>query len=270
MCSIGDLSLKDSTLLDSLASQSILGEVSKSHGDLHALYKMHKAHETQEMLAPYVDILEDELVAILKAEKDKLIAQLKNCTSSDIEVDLFSWNTVQWNESLSALQRRVAKMTPEERVEHSKKKKAQYKMIKEKGWETKFGILHDTWEADDISWAQEAYSYYSYPPKKVDFIFRHSDLAQRLVLALGPNFSTWTNSTRIATVGEYFEENSFFVLKNTLVLRYHPYGLKHQDLNKLLNVAKVQERRREKCDRHALQEYETAVGVDLLRITSTA
>ena len=262
MCSITDLSLSDARLVRSINARSILGEATSSTGDLYMLYKQHKDRETQEMLNRYVDILEDELVAILKAGKDNLLAELKKCTTSNMQVDLFNWNTVVWYETLTELKWRVAQMSPEQRTEHDAKKKAQYALIEEMGWETKFGVKRVPWDLQQPTLA--------YTKEKVDFIFRHSNLAQRLVLALGTNFSTFIKCSRVHDEGEYGELNRFSVYKKTLVLKYHPYGLNYHQMNHLLNVAKVEKERRDKLERKELEMDERAVGVDLLRLNPDA
>lgn len=265
-----NLSHSDNILMNSLTTNSILGEMSREDGHLFYLHKLNKTAEDAKRMEPYADILEDELVAMLKAGKDNLVAELKKCKSADIQIPLFNWNTVIWHESLHELNSRRAKMTAEERKDSHETKWAQEEMIDRNKWETKFSVINETLEYDASVDDMVEYFYHTYYPMKVDRIFKQTDLAQRLALALGPNFSTYTRTTSLENAGDKREIGGFSVLKKTLYLKYHPYGLPYNLFQPFLQIAKVQEDRKNKGERTVLKRSEKPFGADLLRLTPSA
>jgi hypothetical protein len=126
---------------------------------------------------------------------------------------------------------------------HSAKKRAQNIAITDNGWESKFWVettqsYYDSWAGEYV---QEA-TVTTYPPVKVDRIFRNSDLAMQVSLKLGPNFFPFTKWERIDEACDE-SDHGYSVYKKTLWVRYYPFGVTQQQMTRLLAVAKTQAER---------------------------
>jgi hypothetical protein len=237
------LSAEDEAVFASLQRSALLPSIATpGEGELMLLYKANKRHEEEKIVEPYADLLEIELKKLLQERKDAVLAQLHKSKSTTFTVDLFSWNTIQYNESLAELKQRESTMTAEERVRANCQKRDRQREIEAKGWETTFGVECQNpyaWEGD----CGAGESWWSYHPLKVDRIFRNSDLALRLSLALGPNFFPQIRWDRVEDAGES-GDNGFTVFKKTLTVRYYPFGLPNKSqMDKLLAVAKKDAKR---------------------------
>jgi hypothetical protein len=103
---------------------------------------------------------------------------------------------------------------------------------------------------------------YFYDPVKVDRIFRHSDLAKRISLSLGPNFYPRFLQELVSEVSDQVNDGGYRVYKKTLVVVYYPFGLEKDKMKKLLEVAKSQAKRiaegkvaRYGVDEHGVRQF---------------
>jgi hypothetical protein len=234
------LSRQDKTLLNDIQSSSLLPSLATpGAGELVQLYKTKKREETAALFGPYADLLELELKELLKQRKSTILQKLRESKDSSFSVDLFSWKTVSYFESLSGMQQRVGDMTPTEKAMHAMQMRERRIQIEENGWESTFGVeCRDPplWESS------EDCTFWAHYPKKVDSIFRFSDLAQRLSLALGANFFPSIRWERVEDAGDE-SLTGFYVYKKTLYVRYYPFGVNKNQMDKLLTTAKKEAER---------------------------
>jgi hypothetical protein len=257
------LSADDAALFKSLQASALLPALAKpGEGELVQLYKQNKREQERKIIEPYADLLESELKEMLQRRKEGILKQLRESKSTTFQADLFSWNTVTYSETLPELKRRVSEMTHEEFMEHNSKMADRDALIKDKGWETTFAVQSQ----DPYAWGgDENEPLYTYYPKKVDRIFRNSDLAFRLSLALGPNFYPNYRWQRIAVTGEHDEEHHIVVYKRTLYVTYYPFGVTKHQMAKLLSVAKRDADRTTNDSKTTYAEGEFGVGHALLQ-----
>lgn len=233
------LSAEDASLFASLQANAMLPSLADpGQGELAELYKQRKREEEAEALNPYTDLLEIEIKERVQARKEEILKQLKESQGSIFTADIFSWNTVYHLESLKDKSRRLSAMTPQEVQEYVKKETQRNQQIKINGWESTFGVKY----------FQTYGSCWLYYPKKVDRIFRKTDLSNRISLALGPNFFPGIRWDHIEGAGED-SETGFSVYKKTLFVRYYPFGVNPTQMMKLLATAKKDMERKAKDEK---------------------
>lgn len=233
-----NLSADDALLFQGLQASCLLPTLAHpGEGELVKLFKEKKKAEEKELIAPYADLLETEILQELGARKETILKKLKESEGSSFTVELLSWNTVYYRESLQDLKRRESEMTLTELREHRWAKHEQGRLFESNGWQSKFGTCVRTVDEDG-----EGMSHYGYLPVKVDRIFRHSDLALRVSLALGPNFFPFL---RYARVEEFpmDDPHGYCVTKTTLCVRYYPFGVSKSQMTRLLDVVKAKSAR---------------------------
>ena len=216
--------LQNDALLPTLANPGV--------GELVELFKENKREEERTKMEPYADLLELELKAMLAERKDSILKQLRDSKDAFFYVELFSWKTVLYNESLSDYTRRLADQNSYSGF--AQRNRSLY--IQDMGWESMFGAetrYFSQWNPEEDE------SYWDHYPVKVDRIFRNSDLAERLSLTLGPNFLPSIRSTLVEGAGDE-SEFGYRVYKKSLYVRYHPFGVSKAQITKLLSVAKKQ------------------------------
>jgi hypothetical protein len=235
------LSLSQAAVFQRLQDDALFPTLARpGEGELVQLFKAKKREEEIARVAPYADLLEIQFKEMITERKDSILQQLRDSKTSSFCVDLFSWTTVLYNESISDYTRRCAEMAPEKKIDHGVEQRLRHIHIKEMGWESTFGVkvplTHPYNPEDDENYC------WSHYPLKVDRIFRNSDLAERLSMLLGPNFYP---STRMEYVGgtEEYEEFGYRAYKKTLFVRYYPFGVSKQQMTKLMAVAKKQTER---------------------------
>lgn len=266
MASLLKLSADDLALFQSLQDSCLLPSLSvPGSGELVEVFKAKKREENQKAMAPYADLLEDELVKMLKRRKTVIYDELLNSKSTSFTVDLFSWNTVGYHETLKEMNDRVSKMTWGQKYDHQLRQGDRKATIEANKWETTFGVEmapaygYGPDDCESPDWV--------FRPMKVDRIFRQSDLRMRLALKLGPNFFP---SIRLDVVKDVMGDpklhNGYTVFKKTLYVRYHPFGLNERDLKSLLAVAKKEKERFEKGERQLLGPAQYPVGHGALNI----
>jgi hypothetical protein len=259
MDSLSNLSVKlseeDAAVFQTLQQSALLPSLSvPGEGDLVKLYKQRQRESQECVIEPYADILEAELLKYLKSRKEEILQKLKESSGTSFTADLFSWNSVSYRETLTELKRREGEMTPEQLEAHYSAIRSREARIKDEGWETTFGVrfIRPDDEEEDTWW--------TYHPVKVDRIFRFSDLAFRLSLALGPNFFPFTRWDVVKEGGEYVGDEAFWVYKKTLCVTYLPFGPNKGQMEKLLACAKKEAKRAAELSKTQLRRGDYAVG----------
>lgn len=255
------LSAEDAALFKSLQTSAILPDLAHpGRGELVEVFKHKKREENRAIVAPYADILETELTKILNKRKGSILEQLRESKDTSFTVPLFSWNTVYYTETLSALRAREAVMSSDEFREHAEAQSQRWKTIANEGWETKFGVecaaVYGYGEDHETDWV--------YPNMKVDRIFRNSDLAMRLSLKLGPNFFPTIKWELLHE--DHHSRDGFMAYKKTLCVRYYPFGVSENQLKRLLAVVKSEASRIAEGEKTHLRPGEYGVGHKLLEI----
>ena len=235
-----NLSPADLALFEGLQRNALLPELSKpGEGELVKLYVEKKKEEEKKYMAPYADLLEAEILSELALRKETIQKKLKDSEGSSFTVELFSWNTVYYRESLQDLKRRQSSMTADELREHHRVKHDQEALIQRNGWLSTFGTTVNY--IDEDGYAQ---TYYGHYPVKVDRIFRNSDLQFRISLALGPNFYPFIRNEYVGeSNADYGDTEEFRVMKKTLCLRYFPFGVSQGQMARILEVVKAKNKR---------------------------
>lgn len=258
MASLFNLSVKlnaeDKAVFQSLQASALFPSLaSPGEGELVALYKQKDREFKEKRLEPYADILEAELTKYLTERKDDIYQKLLKSETNSFVVELFSWKTIKFNESLTQLRRRESLMTSEQLREHRAAIWARNERIRNDDIENTFSV-----ERTEVYDGEEETSWTLYP-EKVEKIFRFTDLALRLSLFLGPNFYPFTTA-------EYSDEermmgdNGYSVFKKTLYVRYYPFGVGKQQMDKLLACAKKEAKRKAEGAKTCLRWGEYGVG----------
>ena len=260
------LSAEDTAVFTTLQGSALLPSLATpGEGELVQLFKQKQREEQRVRIEPYADLLEDKLLRFLSKEKDRIFKELKESKSTWFAAKLFSWNTVQYHESLTSLKARQAEMNSEERAAFSRSQSEMKELIKHNKWESTFGMMGSY--SFVYGYDEDAEEEWTLHPQKVDNIFRHSDLALRLSLALGPNFFPSFQMEYKTGRGPHSKEG-FSVYKKTLYVRYYPFGVSKQQMQKLLACAKSNAARLAEGKKTKVSPGEWAVGAEELRIQS--
>lgn len=243
------LTLEEQKLFQELQAKALMPELSNPGENSLADLLKERQRETQRILmAPYADFLEFELKEMLKPRLSSIMRELNDCVGTEFTAKLFSWYTVQYNETITEQKARISAMTLQERIKNRDAVQERMREIEERGWENTFGM--------------RGFLDYFYDPVKVDRIFRHSDLAKRISLALGPNFYPRFLQELVSEVSDQVNDGGYRVYKKTLVVVYYPFGLEKEKMKKLLEVARSQAKRiaagtvaRYGVDEHGVRQF---------------
>ena len=243
------LSAEEKTLFNELTANALMPELSNPReNSLADLLKERHREAQRKQMEPYADFLEFELKEMLKPRLPSILRELQECQGTDFTANLFAWYTVQYSETIGEKKARISAMTLEERLAHFKAVNERDAEIEERGWENTFGV--------------RGFLDYFYGPVKVDRIFRHSDLATRISLALGPNFYPFYRWEFVSEVADQVNDGGYRVYKKTLAVRYSPFGLEKDKMKKVLEVAKSQAKRiaegtvtRYGVDEHGVRQF---------------
>lgn len=248
------LSSKDTERLQELQASCLLPSIAvPGKGELVSMFKFMKSNEMRVQMQPFADLLEFELLKMLATMKDRILDDLAKGPSSRMTATLFSWKTVEYIETFGEMKLRESMMSEEKLALHRLFKAMQAEMLKANGYETGFGT-----KVSYPHYNQE--EYWLHYKKNVEAIFRYSDLALRLSLALGPNFYPFISS-------EYVEGGDpslggYRVKKQTLSVQYYPFGVKKNQMLRLLQVDAEQKARL----RTTYQVNEVGYGHESLRL----
>jgi hypothetical protein len=179
------------------------------------------------------DLLEIKLAEMIREKKDEILKQLRESKGTDFKAALFSWNTVIYRETLQEVKLRESDLTREQLLDAVIKRNERRATIEANNWESTFGVKHTTYN----SYYGDEDEFWTHYPKKIDQIFRCTDLAMRLSLILGPSFFPFTALEQIEGAGEEGDQG-FGVYKKTLYARFYPFGLSKAQMTKLLATAR--------------------------------
>lgn len=270
------LSIQDAALFKSLQDHAILQEAAKpGQGPLAGLFKEMKRSEQKMAMEPYADLLEAQLMVNLWDRKSEILEELKKSKSTQLfSAKLFSWNSVNYYESILDRDRRVSAMDDAEWAEEQRKRYEMENRIRRNNWETMFRVEKTIFIDDEYSPEQvREQTYDSMFPVKVDRIFRQTDLAKRLSLALGPNFYPYISWAAVEGARESGDEDGcggFQVYKKTLCVRYYPFGVPKKQLEELLKVHREQTARKAEGKIRALAIDEVPRGHNALLLDDDA
>jgi hypothetical protein len=263
------LSAEDTALFQSLQASALLPTLARpGRGEMVELFKQRKREEHKKAVESYADLLEIELVKMLEERKASILQQLKDSKGSSFTAKLFSWKTVSYHESLTELQRRKSEMTADQMAQHPLLMRERRIEIMENQWESYFSVEATQGYYNPHGYVEEE-TYSTHYPMKVDRIFRHSDLAMRLSLKLGPNFYPFIKWDRVEGAGAE-GDHGFSVFVKTLSVRYNPFGVNKEQMMKLLAVAKTEAQRAALGQKTGYTAGETPMGHKELNIVPPA
>jgi hypothetical protein len=248
------LSAADAALFQSLQASALLPTLARpGEGELMEVYKQKKRDEEFKKVEPYADLLELKLTEQLEAHKETILQQLRESKDAQFTVDLFSWNTVHYYETAQSMRERYAEME-DGHTALTLENRRRAILIKDNKWESTFGV------ESEATWGGGVWdTYWCYAPIKVDRIFRHSDLAMRLSLKLGPNFFPSFRWSRVEDAGDD-SDHGFTVYKKTFYVRYYPLGVSKYQMDKLLATAKKEAARVAASKKTGYAAVERGVG----------
>jgi hypothetical protein len=265
MASLYNLSIKlsaeDAALFKELQESALLPTLATpGEGELVKVYKEEMRKKQEALMAPYADILEAELLRFLSERKDNILQQLREDKDKGFSVELFSWKAIEYYESLTDLKRRQSMMTKEQLREHTREVMTRQEYIEQNQLESTFGV-----ERQEYDYCDEPTTFWAMYPVKVDRIFRFSDLATRLSLALGPNFFPYI-SYQYASPSYAAEREGYNAIKKTLCVRYYPFGVSKSQMDRLLACAKSEAKRKAEGQKSVLGWSEEAIGHKAMNI----
>lgn len=259
------LSIEDGELFSSLVSSALLHQVSTpGSGEFAQRFRDRKLAEERDRLHPYTDLLEAEIRRqITSRDPESLLDEMRACHVYDMGINLFSWNTIFFNESLLMMKERVAEMSPSEQMEHRYKKQERDISIEQQGYCHTIGVNNrlsygSNYHYYDCGDEYDGLSFLS--PVKIHRIFTKTDLAKRLTLILGPNFFPSFRYEQLAQVNEEGTDG-YLAYKVTLFAKYYPSGLPRTQMKELLDVARTQQRRQAEGKVRTLSDTEWLVGI---------
>jgi hypothetical protein len=241
------LSAEDTALLESLQNTALLSETSLQEVSELAFKK--KAEQEKQMLLPYADLLEMEILTELSLRKQSILNKLKESPDTDFTVDLLSWNTVFYREGLTELLRRESLMTREELRDHTNAKRVVQESL------TTFGKLSVCGTEMLYHDEHETYRYISLSDVKVERIFRKTDLRYRIAMALGPNFFPYLRMKKQEDADED-GPHGYTGWTTTLCVRYYPMGISKNQMACILKTLKDKKKRQEEGTYYTLQSME--------------
>ena len=223
------LSDEQAAFFNEMVSSALLPKVAiPGQGELVERYKKEQREAQRLKMLPYADLLGGCIVRQLQAKRAELLAQLHTAPWKNMEVPIFSWNTVVFNETLQEMNNRLDGATNEELAKHFQTLGERERIIAESGAEHMFGVAHTAQFFTDVALREV----------RIDRIFRNSDLATQLVTTLGPNFTYKIRPiySEACPHYEYGSPYGFSTLKKTLIAVYHPFGMTKSVLLKNLAV----------------------------------
>jgi hypothetical protein len=231
------LSAADAALFNELQASAVFPEfATPGEGDLAAAYKKASKERLRERMEIYADLLLPLILEVAQAKKMDIVYQLIKDPHKTMEADIFSWNTVVYTESFSDYKRRLAAMSSQDRFDEENRQYEERQMFEQNGWQHTLGLdvdIRSPWGGWD--------SCAMLSPQRIERIFNHSNLAERVALALGPNFMPYTKTTCV--YGEETAGKNYGVFRKTLSVIYMPFGRPKTNLLKALEVVRNQKKR---------------------------
>ena len=239
------LTAEQSALFEGLQDSAIFpGLAIPGEGELVALFKKNSKERNRNLHEPYADLLKTHILAKIRADRAAFLDTLKASPSMSAEV--FSWYTISYTQTLTELKRARIEMTPDERIRSLREEREAGETVADNHWETLVSVVQEQDTGDVFTNMWDA---------KVNNVFRYTDLADRVAMALGPCFSSYTTWERAEGLPSS-EMKGFIVFKRSLCVRYSPFGLNLEQMRRLFEAAKRQNERSAKGEIHMLKYYE--------------
>jgi hypothetical protein len=220
--------IQQSALLPTLAEPGV--------GDLARRQRAFRKQEAIQMLDPYADILEQQIMPLLLAKKEAILAKLVSSPQDGyFYVDVCEWNTVQYACKGSELREHIASLAPQEKEWFLQGLKDRNDELKQRGW-TDSRLSVKKMSADD--------GLIMLRPQKIERIMRKSNLGWRIAQALGPNFRPEIVLKAVSHIGAPRSKLDYIAFKGVLTLVYCPLGLERTLLKEMLATVKRQKERR--------------------------
>lgn len=225
------LTTEEQAIFDAAFKNSIFPESSDENFQLFNEWKAkEKALEATKLL-PYADIFYQILKHIFLARKDEILTNLQNkiktmTTRHSSHVTLFRFNSVEWYESLSEKKQRQSLMTYDERMKESDADMENYNKIKTNNWDWTLGTM------STYGSGNEENLYPFRPQVRLMRLINKTPILKWLSGLIGPNYECFVESKYLAT---QFPGQNFYILQNTIRIRYLPYGQKNKHM--LLKIA---------------------------------
>jgi hypothetical protein len=214
--------------------------------ELAVTYKEAQRVVQKHMMEPYADLLEEHILSIVATEKERILDELRTSPHVWMSAKIFSWNTIHYHETLKDMLKRQSAMTYDETIDHYQWTSDRAKLIKDKGLEHEFGVFY----------SEGVFTYWPLPCVKIERIFKNTNLADRIALSLGPNFTAFIRA-------EFLEENTrdfkMDAMKHTLCVRFHPFGPQRSTMVRLLSVVESEAERKSRNQKRTLNEGEMKI-----------
>jgi len=249
------LSAADAALFQELQTNAVFPEfATPGEGELAEAYKKVSKERLRERMEVYADLLFPQIMEVIEAKKIDILYQLKADPHKTMEADLFSWNTVVYTESFSNYKRRLSAMSSQERFDEENRQYDERQTFEQNGWEHTIGL---TMQSVSLNGGWESYPILT--PQRIERVFRHSNLAERIALALGPNFMPFTKTKCV--YGDETKGKDYGVFRKTLSVIYMPFGRAKTNLLKALEVARNQKKRESEGKVRTIGLCESLIGV---------
>jgi hypothetical protein len=220
--------IQQAALLPTLAQPGV--------GDLAQRQRAFRRQEAMEMLDPYADVLEQQIMPSLLEKREELLAKLTNSQNDGyFHLEICEWNIVQYSCKGAELREHIDSLSLEERGEFLNALTERNNELTARGWiDSVVSVKKINGEAEVMMLR----------PQRIERIMRKSNLGWRLAQVLGPNFRPEVIFQPISHVGAPRSKLDYIALKGILTLVYCPLGLKSAPLKKMLATAKRQRERR--------------------------
>ena len=217
--------MQDSALFPALATP---GE-----GELVTLFKKSYRELQRKRLEPCADLLKTHILARVCVDRAAILEELKKDPKAGMRAELFSWHTIRYNQTLTQLQKAQSKMSFDEKTASRIDMHTEKQQIKDNHWETMLRVdeITDSCEMMTAMWEV-----------KINDIFRFTDIADRVALALGPCFFPYIQWQEAEDLTNLKSPN-FRIYKKALCVRYYPFGLDLPKMKRLFEAASKQNER---------------------------
>ena len=247
------LTTEEQAIFDAAFQNSLFPESSDENFHLFNEWKAkEKALEATKLL-PYADIFYQILKNIFLARKDEIMRNLHNkikamTTRYSSHVTLFRFNSVEWHELLSEKNKRQSLMTHDERTKESDADMENYHKIKMNKWDWTLGTM------STYGSGYKSYSYPYYPQVRLIRLLKKTPILNWMSGLLGPNYECILESKYLEN---QFPGQNFYIVQNSIRIRYLPYGHKHK--HTILRIAKACNEKNARIP-YTLSEDETLYG----------
>lgn len=220
--------IQEAALLPTLAEPGV--------GNLAQRQRAFRRQEAIEMLDPYADVLEQQIMPSLIEKREELLAKLNNSQNDGyFHLKICEWNTVQYSCKGAELREHIDSLSLEERGGFLDALAARKNQLTARGWiDSVVSVKKINGEAEVMMLR----------PQRIERIMRKSNLGWRLAQVLGPNFRPEVIFKPLSHVGAPRSKLDYIAMKGILTLVYCPLGLQRTHLKAMLASARRQRERR--------------------------